>query len=415
MNAEYGQCGVGAYCLGGCDPFSSFSLDSCMPAPVCSSQDYKLTSTDDIAPNTVYLGDAGNASWVSSGTPQKYTDGDGDQVLLTMPKDSVGTLLASTAYVWYGKITAKMKTSRGKGVVTAFILLGDSKDEIDFEFVGVDLNTAQTNFYFQGQPLYTNTKNLTVQDTFDTYHTYTIDWQPDQTVWSIDGKELRTLKKSDTWNSTDNMFHYPQTPSRIQLSLWPAGSDKNAKGTVDWAGGLIDWDSDDIKNAGYYYAMVQDVTVECYDPPQGANVTGKKSYIYTGYDATNNTVSTTDKGTIMQSFLDSGLNPDANKPSSGASSQPTQANSVPGVDSGGVRQGDSSGSGSSSGSSGTGTSSGDSGSGSGSGSGAGSMPTLAGFSQGKISGASAVGYGDGKVLKGSMFAVVVAIGSLMVL
>lgn len=73
-----------------------------------------------------------------------------DSVLLTMPRKSVGTVLASTAYMWYGNVKATFKTSRGKGVVTAFILLSDVKDEIDYEFVGVDLNTAQTNYYFQG-------------------------------------------------------------------------------------------------------------------------------------------------------------------------------------------------------------------------------------------------------------------------
>lgn len=67
-----------------------------------------------------------------------------------MPEDSVGTLLASTSYVWYGQVSATLKTSRGRGVVTAFILLSDVKDEIDFEFVGADLNVAQSNYYFQG-------------------------------------------------------------------------------------------------------------------------------------------------------------------------------------------------------------------------------------------------------------------------
>jgi beta-glucanase (GH16 family) len=143
---EYGQCGIGAYCLGGCDPKYSNSLDSCVPAPVCKSDDYKLSSLSGITSNTKYLGDASKSNWVSSGTPLTY----GGNLLLTMPPDSVGTLLASTHYVWYGKITAKLKTSRGAGVVTAFILLSDVKDEIDFEFVGVDLETAQTNFYFQG-------------------------------------------------------------------------------------------------------------------------------------------------------------------------------------------------------------------------------------------------------------------------
>lgn len=69
---------------------------------------------------------------------------------MTMAPDSVGTLLASAAYVWYGKVSTTLKTSRGAGVVTAFILLSDVKDEIDYEFIGVDLEDAQSNYYFQG-------------------------------------------------------------------------------------------------------------------------------------------------------------------------------------------------------------------------------------------------------------------------
>ena len=149
ISIEYGECGVGAYCLGGCDPLSSNSLDSCVPAPICKSQDYKLTSLDGITANTEYLGDASTSNWVSSGTPKVYQD----QVLLTLSEDgasSSGTLLASASYVWYGKVSAQMKSSRGDGVVSAFILLSDVKDEIDFEFVGKDLAHAQSNYYFQG-------------------------------------------------------------------------------------------------------------------------------------------------------------------------------------------------------------------------------------------------------------------------
>ena len=122
-----------------------------MPAPVCKSQDYKLTSLDGITANTEYLGDSSKADWVSSGTPLQGPDK--NSVILTLSEDgqsASGTLLASTHYVWYGKITAQMKSSRGKGVVSAFILLSDVKDEIDFEFVGNDLETAQSNYYFQG-------------------------------------------------------------------------------------------------------------------------------------------------------------------------------------------------------------------------------------------------------------------------
>lgn len=78
---------------------------------------------------------------------------DNGSVILTLSEDGQsgsGTLLASSHYVWYGKVGATLKTSRGAGVVSAFILLSDVKDEIDFEFVGNDLQNAQSNFYFQG-------------------------------------------------------------------------------------------------------------------------------------------------------------------------------------------------------------------------------------------------------------------------
>lgn len=145
--STYGYCGAGAYCLGGCDPQHSFDLTSCMAAPVCKSAEYKMNSLDGIQANSDYLGDASKADWVSSGTPVVYND---QAVLLTMAADTVGTLLTSTRYVWYGKISATMTTSQGPGVVTAFILMSDVKDEIDFEFVGTDVQTAQSNYYFQG-------------------------------------------------------------------------------------------------------------------------------------------------------------------------------------------------------------------------------------------------------------------------
>lgn len=73
-----------------------------------------------------------------------------NSVLLTMAPSTVGTLLTSTKYVWYGKVCSTLTTSQGAGVVTAFILMSDVKDEIDFEFVGVDTQHTQSNYYWQG-------------------------------------------------------------------------------------------------------------------------------------------------------------------------------------------------------------------------------------------------------------------------
>ena len=145
---EYGQCGVGAYCLGGCDPRYSFNLQSCMPEPVCQSKTFDFTSLDGITSETEYLGDSSKTDWVMSGQAVVYQD----SVLLTMAANTVGTLLASSTYMWYGNVKATMKTSQGQGVVTAFILLSDVQDEIDYEWVGVELTTTQTNYYYQGIP-----------------------------------------------------------------------------------------------------------------------------------------------------------------------------------------------------------------------------------------------------------------------
>lgn len=152
---EYGDCGTGAFCLGGCDPVSSNTLDSCVPAPVCKDQSVSFKKDlGNLQSNQDYLGDASKADFVYSGTPAYWNNDGQDNVILTLSQsgtnNQAGTLLASTHYMWYGKATAKMMTSGGQGVVSAFILLGDSKDEIDFEFVGAELDTAQTNFYSQG-------------------------------------------------------------------------------------------------------------------------------------------------------------------------------------------------------------------------------------------------------------------------
>lgn len=129
----------------------SFSLDSCAPEPQCASKSMTLDSLDTVVSEAKYLGDSTKYDWVYSDGSQVLQHD--DAVLLTMPANSSGTVLASTVYMWYGKVSATMKTSRGSGVVTAFILLSDVKDEIDFEFIGVDLSTAQTNYYYQAVPV----------------------------------------------------------------------------------------------------------------------------------------------------------------------------------------------------------------------------------------------------------------------
>ena len=117
---EYGVCGIGSYCLGGCDPRYSYSIDSCMPAPICKSQTYTFENiSKSMTDYSTYLGDSSTAAWTYSGYPLQY----GENVLLTMPANSAGTVIMSTDYVWYGEISCTMKTSESQGVVTAFMYL----------------------------------------------------------------------------------------------------------------------------------------------------------------------------------------------------------------------------------------------------------------------------------------------------
>ncbi|KAI5844843.1 concanavalin A-like lectin/glucanase domain-containing protein [Tricharina praecox] len=314
--SQYGQCGIGAFCLGGCDPKFSNQLESCVAAPICQSKKHTFDGLTRVADKTKYLGDASRYDWVADGNPMNSDDGD---LLLTMAAKTVGTVMASTRYVWYGNIKATMKTSRGAGVVSAFIMMSDMKDEIDFEWIGVDLDVTQTNYYFQGIPDYTHGGNISTSATFDEWHTYEVDWTEDSITWKVDGETGRTLKKSDTYNATSKQYDFPQTPSRVQLSLWPGGLATNDIGTINWAGGEIDWtNSADMKDPGYYYVQVKDVVVSCYDPPSGTTKKGSKSYYYSDAAGLQKNVVIGDKSTVLKSFLASGTDMDAAAPSSSA-------------------------------------------------------------------------------------------------
>jgi hypothetical protein len=125
----------------------STTFDSCVPNPICKSGTYDFNDLKDVQSINKYLGDNSKINWQAQGNPVLYPSGG---VALTMAEGTVGTLLASTFYVWYGKICATMSTSQGQGVVTAFIMMSDVKDEIDFEFIGNDAENAQSNWYSQG-------------------------------------------------------------------------------------------------------------------------------------------------------------------------------------------------------------------------------------------------------------------------
>ncbi|RDW66099.1 hypothetical protein BP6252_09734 [Coleophoma cylindrospora] len=324
-----------------------------------------------------------------------------------MAPGSVGTVLATSTYLWYGNVKATFKTSRGQGVVTAFILLSDVKDEIDYEFIGADLQTAQTNYYFQGITNYGNSGNISLSDTFDNYHTYEIDWTPDKITWSVDGKVGRTKNRADTWNATSNQWGFPQTPARVQLSIWPGGLATNAQGTIDWAGGAINWNSEDIQSHGYDYAMFQSVTVDCYNATKAPGTNTGVSYTYNNFAGTNDTVIDGDKPTVLKSLVGTGTNMSAGLLDSSASAT---AQTIPGLSGAGPGTDGHASESASGGASATGSSTS-----------SGSSAACSGFCQGVSGSGSSSKSGaemlnaQTRLLEGSVFAALVAIVAMIAL
>jgi len=270
--SEFGFCGTDTFCLGGCNPFSSYEPTSCRPNPVCKDGTYAFQDNSRILSNaTLFDGNASAYDWVVDKGNIMNNNG---ELGLILTETNGGTRLSSTRYVHYGTITATLKSGRWGGVVTAFITMSDVKDEIDWEFPGNATTEAQTNFFWQGNipPTTAGETEKGLSDTYSNYHDYTIDWQPDALTFLIDNNVVRTVQKTDD--------QYPSTPSRVQLSLWPAGIASSAPGTVTWAGGMIDWTDPDYVSAGQFSALVKSVTIKCADPQQAGTNTDVTSYTY---------------------------------------------------------------------------------------------------------------------------------------
>ncbi|GAA6011634.1 hypothetical protein JCM11491_004713 [Sporobolomyces phaffii] len=248
-------------CLAGCNPQGSYGQGYCAPTPVCQSNNYTFSDTSRIQMN--------HSAW--NGDPSKYdftleVEDTSDKPIvannalqLVLSEKGGGTKVSTTRTILYGTIQAAVQSVAQNGVVTAFITMSGVKDEIDWEFTTSNTSEAQNNYYWEGDVNnYENGGTAISKNRDTTFHVFGMNWTPDRLDWTIDGKTVRTLLKSDTTNG-----RFPQTPSRIQFSVWPAGISSSPKGTVDWSGGMIDWSQ--TGSQGYFASQVQWLSVQCYD------------------------------------------------------------------------------------------------------------------------------------------------------
>ncbi|KAH8170923.1 glycosyl hydrolases family 16 domain-containing protein [Sarocladium implicatum] len=209
-----------------------------------------------------------NAFHELDGTKLEYTD---KGAVFKIEKESNAPTIATENYMFFGRLEVELQPAPGKGVVTSVVLQSDVLDEIDWEWVGGDVDQVQTNYFSKGDTsTYDRGAYHPVPGAIGSSHTYTIEWTSEKIDWIVNGAVVRTLKASDAKGGKA----FPQTPMEVKLGTWVAGRKDAPDGTVEWAGGYTDFTKAPF-NA--YYKSVKIVDYAGGDSPASGSV---RQYVY---------------------------------------------------------------------------------------------------------------------------------------
>ena len=169
---------------------------------------------------------AGNANAAADGTGNLQItakEADGSLMCYYGPCEytSARLLTKDRFEVAYGRVEARIKVPEGAGLWPAFWMLGTDIDEVDWpqtgeidimEYVGRVPNEIFGTLHgpgYSGGASYGQSVDLGAP-VADEFHTYAIEWQPDQITWFLDGEAYFTATPNDPYMvGKEWVFNHP--------------------------------------------------------------------------------------------------------------------------------------------------------------------------------------------------------------
>lgn len=140
------------------------------------------------------------------------------------------SIVSRSSYL-YGKFEIVMKPVKMDGVITAFFLhRNDPWQELDIEFLGKDTTRVLLNVYFNpgsdGSGWNFGVRGTPVLidlgfDAADDFHTYSIEWEPHEIRWLVDGNLVHARA---SWQPSP----ITNQPMKVFVNLWPPKSEELA-------------------------------------------------------------------------------------------------------------------------------------------------------------------------------------------
>ncbi|GAM42890.1 cell wall glucanase [Talaromyces pinophilus] len=221
-------------------------------------------------------------------------------------------------YFFFGHVDVKMKIASGTGIISSIVFLSDDLDEIDWEGIGTYNYEIETNYFGKDNTTsYDRATYPNVTTPCDEFHTYSVDWTPEQIQWFVDGDLKRTLAYDDALSGEN----FPQTPMVLKLGIWAGGDSSEGEGTIEWAGGETDFSD------APFTMYVESVNITNYYPAESytySDTTGAyTSIVLSNSTSTSNssvTTSTTKNGTSTTTLVSNTTSSNTSSSSASASS-----------------------------------------------------------------------------------------------